>query len=207
MEWTNILKRCLEDANAVPVVLQASDLGIVSHFAKTHGLLKSGERIESGSRRLGNLAHVKSTIDVAGHLVQTVIWPHALFGTKFIPLGFEHFGASPWIACNVLVTELQDPEEYYHTQVLRNTRRYLCRAQTSEIRALKAQHVVHAEGLGRGGGRRSRVVRRVGELLTQLKVVHNQPVAVVGNAQAVRGLAVGGGGKVGADPGGRRAPV
>ena len=49
-EWNDILKRCLEDANAVPVVLQATDLGIVSHFAKTHGLLKSGERIESGKK-------------------------------------------------------------------------------------------------------------------------------------------------------------
>ena len=39
------------------------------------------------------------------------------------------------------------------------------------------------------------------ELLAQLQVVQDQPVAVVGNAQAVCGLAVGGGGKVGADPG------
>ena len=41
-----------------------------------------------------------------------------------------------------------------------------------------AQHVVHAEGLG---GR----VRRVGKLLAQLQVVQDEPVAVVGNAQAV----------------------
>ena len=60
----------------MPIVLQATDLGIVSHFAKSRGLLKIGERIESGIRRLGNLTHIKSTIDVAGHLVQTVIWTH-----------------------------------------------------------------------------------------------------------------------------------
>ena len=66
----------------------------------------------------------------------------------------------------------------------------------------RAQHV-HAEGLGRRGGRRSRVVRCVRELLAQLQVVQDQPVAVVGDAQAVRGLAIGGGGKVGADPGGQ----
>ena len=52
----------------------------------------------------------------------------------------------------------------------------------------RAQHVVHAEGL---------------KLLAQLQVVQNEPVAVVGNAQTVRGLAIGGGGKVGADPGGQ----
>ena len=57
--------------------------------------------------------------------------------------------------------------------------------------------MVHAEGLGGRGGRRSRVVRRVGKLLAQLQVVENEPL------QAVRGLAVGGGGKVGADPGGQ----
>ena len=63
--------------------------------------------------------------------------------------------------------------------------------------------MVHAEGLGGRGGRRSRVVRGIRELLAQLQVVQNEPVAVVGNAQAVRGLAIGGGGKVGADPGGQ----
>ena len=60
--------------------------------------------------------------------------------------------------------------------------------------------MVHAEGLGGRGGRRGGVVRRVGKLLAQLQVVQDEPVAV-GNAQAVGGLAVGGGGKVGADPG------
>ena len=60
--------------------------------------------------------------------------------------------------------------------------------------------MVHAEGLGGRGGRRGGVVRRVGKLLAQLQVVQDEPVAVVGNAQAVGGLAVGSGGKVGADP-------
>ena len=67
----------------------------------------------------------------------------------------------------------------------------------------RAQRVVHAEGLGGRGGRRSRVVRGIRELLAQLQVVQNEPVAVVGYAQAVRGLAIGGSGKVGADPGGQ----
>ena len=69
-----------------------------------------------------------------------------------------------------------------------------------------AEHVVDAEGLGGGGGRQGGVVHRVGELLLQLQAVQNQPVAVVGDAQAVRGLAVGGGGEVGADPGGQPGP-
>ena len=50
--------------------------------------------------------------------------------------------------------------------------------------------MVHAEGLGGRGGRRSRVVRGIRELLAQLQVVQNEPVAVVGYAQAVGGLAV-----------------
>ena len=41
-----------------------------------------------------------------------------------------------------------------------------------------AQHVVHAEGLGGRGGR-SRVVRGIRELLAQLQVVQNEPVAVL----------------------------
>ena len=67
----------------------------------------------------------------------------------------------------------------------------------------RAQRVVHAEGLGGRGGRRGGVVCCVRKLLAQLQVVQNEPVAVAGNAQAVRGLAIGGGGEVGADPGGQ----
>ena len=147
--WEKILQECLDEDNKVPIVLQATDPGIVSHFAKTHGLLKSGERIENGIRRLKNLTHIKSTIEVIGHLVQTVIWPHALFGAEFLPLGYEHFerlrtkltevlmrrpksGASPWISCNALIERMQDPEEYFHTCVVRNARRYLVRAHESE---------------------------------------------------------------------------
>ena len=37
----------------------------------------------------------------------------------------------------------------------------------------RAQHVVHAEGLGGRGGRRGGVVRRVGKLLAQLQVVQD----------------------------------
>ena len=150
--WGKILRECLAEENKVPIVLQATDLGIVSHFAKIHGLLESGERIESGIRRLKHLTYIKSTIDVIGHLVQTVIWPHALFGSEFMPLGYEHFerlrtkltevlmrrpksGASPWISCNALVERMQDPEEYYHTRVLQNARRYLVRAPEGEINA------------------------------------------------------------------------
>ena len=44
---------------------------------------------------------------------------------------------------------------------------------------LRAQHVVHAEGLGGRGGRRGGVVRRVGKWLAQLQVVQDEPVAVV----------------------------
>ena len=54
--------------------------------------------------------------------------------------------------------------------------------------------MVHAEGLGGRGGRRGGVVRRIGSR-------SGQAVAVVGNTQTVCGLAVGSGGKVGADPG------
>ena len=68
---------------------------------------------------------------------------------------------------------------------------------------LPAGDEARAEGLGGRGGRRGGVVRRIGELLPQLQVVQDQAVAVVGNAQTVRGLAIGGGGKVGADPGGQ----
>ena len=66
-----------------------------------------------------------------------------------------------------------------------------------------AKHVVDAEGLGRRCGRRGGVYVHSVWLLLQLQIVQNEAVAVVGNAQAVRGLAVGGSSEVGADPGGQ----
>ena len=64
-----------------------------------------------------------------------------------------------------------------------------------------AQHVIDAEGLARRGARRGGVVHNVRELLLQLQIVQNEAVAVVGYAEAVRGLAIGSSSEVGADPG------
>ena len=50
--------------------------------------------------------------------------------------------------------------------------------------------MVDAEGLARRGGRRGGVVHSVWELLLQLQIVRGAPVAAVGHAQAVRGLAI-----------------
>ena len=61
-------------------------------------------------------------------------------------------------------------------------------------------------GLARRGGRRGGEVHNVRELLLQLQIVQNEAVAVVGYAEAVRGLAVGGSSEVGADPGGQEGP-
>ena len=63
--------------------------------------------------------------------------------------------------------------------------------------------MVDAEGLAWRGGRRGGVVHNVRELLLQLQIVQNEAVAVVGYAEAVRGLAVGGSSEVGGDPGGQ----
>ena len=71
-----------------------------------------------------------------------------------------------------------------------------------ELKDLLPADVVDAEGLARRG-RRGGVVHNVRELLLQLQIVQNEAVAVVGYAEAVRGLAVGGSSEVGADPGGQ----
>ena len=57
--------------------------------------------------------------------------------------------------------------------------------------------------LARRGARRGGVVHNVRELLLQLQIVQNEAVAVVGYAEAVRDLAIGGSSEVGADPGGQ----
>ena len=75
------------------------------------------------------------------------------------------------------------------------------RSDVSEVRFLVSRRadVLETGNFGRQGG----VVHNVRELLLQLQIVQNEAVAVVGYAEAVRGLAVGGSSEVGADPGGQ----
>ena len=66
-----------------------------------------------------------------------------------------------------------------------------------------AEHVVDAEGLCSERRPARWGVHNVRELLLQLQIVQNKAVAVVGYAEAVRGLAIRGSSEVGADPGGQ----
>ena len=159
--WQTVLKSILGRDQPVSVKLDAIELGILHHYAKTHRLLSFTDRLAYAGDRLARLATVHTSLQTQGHLVQTVIWPAALWGIEFIPLGLHHFErlrtkltraildqpeshASPWLACNVLVGKLQDPEEYAHIQVLRNLRRYLVTASVDHCNALFADLVSHS---------------------------------------------------------------
>ena len=80
---------------------------------------------------------------VKGKIIQTSAWPKALHGCELFPLGSQHYEplrslatscllgcesrASPYLACNALLTKLQDPEEYVTLLCLRHFRRFLLR--------------------------------------------------------------------------------
>ena len=71
--------------------MDAIELGILHHYAKTHRLLSFTDRLASAGDRLARLATAHTSLQTQGHLVQTVIWPAALWGIEFIPLGLHHF--------------------------------------------------------------------------------------------------------------------
>ena len=147
-QWPTILFETIGH-QSVPVLNEAAELGVVFHYAKKHGLLSQSSRLDQVHAILGRMTALETGIQQIGTLVQSLAWPRALFGIEFLPLGWKHFeqlrtkvthlmlpraasNTSTWLACNLLASGLQDPEEYAHLSVLRNLKRYVTRADPEQ---------------------------------------------------------------------------
>ena len=104
---------------------------------KCHDLLEQVDRLDRVSSRLRTLLRCDTSLQIKG--------PKALFACELMPLGDQRFcklrtqaanallgkefqSTSSMLACNVLVSKLQDPEEFVLTAVFRAFRRFLLRA-------------------------------------------------------------------------------
>ena len=88
---TRLLKEQLPQETAIPAVHEAVELGIVFHYAKTHGLQIMSKRLSGASAHLDRMNAIFTSIQVTAYLIQTAVWALAFFGCAFLPIGLQHF--------------------------------------------------------------------------------------------------------------------
>ena len=117
----------------------ATDLGMHIHYDKKKSLGNIADRIQNGMRRLQKMEWIPINLENKAHIIQTAVWPCALYSaeSQFVgPKIFQklrraatttmtgnHKFSSAHLACGVLNPGLQDPLLYVISQALRSIRR------------------------------------------------------------------------------------
>lgn len=117
----------------------ARDLGELVQYSRKQVIQPLAERIQAGIKRLQRLAWVPITLQQKAKIIQTGIWPFALYAVDTHYTGKSHFEklraavvqalvgfktrANPYLACLVLSTFMQDPLVYVLTNFCRVIRR------------------------------------------------------------------------------------
>lgn len=123
----------------VPVVETAKDLGYQLHYNQNITLGSLRDRIKIGVKRCMKLRWIPISMEQKAKIIQTSVWPNALFGAENQLVGKNHFRdlrraactalmgdhkqASSIISCNTLFPGLQDPLMFVIIQSLRSFRR------------------------------------------------------------------------------------
>ena len=123
------------------LVNEAKDLGVAFRFSRVGGLGKAAARITEGLQRLKRLQRQHRPLQNAAHLVQTGVWPAALYGLEghHVPetkldqlrtgaaraLCGERHSMSPHLALGCLTVSILDPAVYLLVQALSALRRLL----------------------------------------------------------------------------------
>ena len=121
----------------------AKDLGEVVSYSKKVPVDVTRARVEAGIRRIHRLRFLPLSIQDKCKLIQTSIWPLALYAAEFTYVGQKHFQdlrravitclighrkmANPWIACFAISKFLIDPLLSVITNIARQARRMAAR--------------------------------------------------------------------------------
>ena len=141
------LRACLQDLNQIfpsgdekfNIKHDATDLGMYTHYDKKASLGSIADRLQSGIRRLQKLEWIPISIDEKAHIIQTAVWPCALYSAEIQFVGPKNFQklrraatttltgnhkfSSAHLACSALNPRLQDPLIFVVSQALRSIRR------------------------------------------------------------------------------------
>ena len=123
----------------IQVKYSAKDLGEVVCYSKKVPVDVIRARIDAGIRRIQKLRHLPLGLQDKCKLIQTSIWPMALYAAEFTYVGQKHFQdlrravvtclignrkmANPWIACFAISKFLKDPLLTVITNIARQARR------------------------------------------------------------------------------------
>ena len=146
--WVEISNRIVGSPGSFRVCLAERELGAYLHFSKTMHLGCQNERLENGVLRLKKLKTLPAKVERKALLIQTNVWPAALFGTDCLYLGQSHFNklrslaadalvvktkaTCPWVAMLVSSEHVMDPLQYTIYRALLTWRRMMV-VDTSNI--------------------------------------------------------------------------
>ena len=117
----------------------AKDLGMTIHYDKQQVLGCIQDRIKTGLARASRLEWIPMSIDAKAWMIQSAIWPVALYSAESQAIGLKHFRdlrraatkaltgnhktSSSFLACSTLCPNVMDPLLYVVISALRTIRR------------------------------------------------------------------------------------
>ena len=140
-------KTCAQNLNALfpaendPIIIcsSAKDLGMQIHYDKRKSLGCIKNRVQEGLKRVEKLSWLPIDINQKAKIIQTSVWPTALYSNDSHFMGSQifaklrraackalsgnHHFSSAFVACTALCPGLQDPLLFVLSNALRNLRR------------------------------------------------------------------------------------
>ena len=139
----------------------ATDLGVVQNYSPFKRLESIQDRLERASLRLQKIYRQNLPVNLVAKLIQTAVWPQALYAVEVGALGQDHFRCHRQKAAQAIVHHTQvgiaalvnhlsspilvDPECYAITQSIRSARKFFSKSSASAIEAF-----LHCSALSTG---------------------------------------------------------
>ena len=117
-QWSRISLEITGNPRSYRVATAEKELGIYLHYTKQNGIGCQLERLEEGFKRLRKLRTLPVSIQKKASLVQSNVWPCALFGTDGTYLGQKRFARLRSLLAEAIVTKTRYTNCFLASSVL-----------------------------------------------------------------------------------------